>query len=55
MTLAATNGPPGVGTGPAPGPWIVTSRKSEGVTPGFTIRGGTIEILRSVAAKGLQS
>jgi hypothetical protein len=26
------------GSGPAPGTWTVTSRKSEGVTPGFTIR-----------------
>lgn len=32
------------GTGPAPGPWVVTSRKSEGVTPGFTIRDSAGEI-----------
>ncbi|CAN5721872.1 hypothetical protein BH24ACI4_BH24ACI4_01810 [soil metagenome] len=30
--------------GPAEGPWIVTGRKSEGVTPGFTIRDSTGEI-----------
>jgi hypothetical protein len=29
---------PDTGTGPAPGTWTVTGRKSEGVTPGFTIR-----------------
>jgi hypothetical protein len=32
------------GSGPAPGPWIVTGRRSEGVTPGFTIRDSTGEI-----------
>ena len=26
------------GTGPAPGPWTVVSAKSDGITPGFTIR-----------------
>jgi hypothetical protein len=26
--------------GPAPGPWMVTSSKSDGVTPGFTIKDG---------------
>jgi hypothetical protein len=31
-------------TGPAPGPWTITGRKSEGVTPGFTIRDSTGEI-----------
>src|SRR5262249_14432387 len=29
---------PNTGAGPAAGPWIVTSSKSDGVTPGFTIR-----------------
>ena len=29
---------PGAGRGPAPGTWTITGRKSEGVTPGFTIR-----------------
>ena len=29
---------PDTGTGPAPGEWTVTSSKSDGVTPGFTIR-----------------
>ena len=27
--------------GPAPGPWTVTSSKSDGVTPGFTVKDGT--------------
>jgi hypothetical protein len=31
-------------TGPAPGPWTITSRKSEGVTPGFTMRDSAGEI-----------
>jgi len=35
---------PDTGAGPAPGPWMVTSRKSEGVTPGFTIRDSAGEI-----------
>jgi hypothetical protein len=34
---------PDTSTGPAPGTWVVTSRKSEGVTPGFTIRDSTGE------------
>ena len=34
---------PDTGTGPAPGTWTVTGRKSEGVTPGFTIRDSTGE------------
>ena len=29
---------PDTSNGPAPGPWTVIARKSEGVTPGFTIR-----------------
>ena len=29
---------PDTGSGPAPGPWTVIAAKSEGVTPGFTIR-----------------
>jgi hypothetical protein len=32
------------GSGPAPGTWTVTGRKSEGVTPGFTIRDSAGEI-----------
>ena len=32
------------GAGPTPGTWTVTSRKSEGVTPGFTIKDSTGEI-----------
>lgn len=35
---------PDTGTGPAPGSWVVTARKSEGVTPGFTIRDSAGEI-----------
>ena len=35
---------PDTTTGPAPGPWTVIARKSEGVTPGFTIRDSTGEI-----------
>ncbi|HXG70035.1 MAG TPA: hypothetical protein VNJ04_05405, partial [Gemmatimonadaceae bacterium] len=29
---------PDTGAGPADGPWVVTSAKSEGVSPGFTIQ-----------------
>jgi hypothetical protein len=29
---------PDTGNGPAPGPWTVVSGKSDGITPGFTIR-----------------
>ena len=32
---------PDEGTGPAPGLWTITDRKSEGVTPGFIIRDST--------------
>ena len=35
---------PDTGTGPAPGTWTILSRKSEGVTPGFTIRDSAGEI-----------
>jgi hypothetical protein len=35
---------PDTTTGPAPGPWTVTARKGEGVTPGFTIRDSAGEI-----------
>jgi hypothetical protein len=35
---------PDTGTGPAPGTWTILSRKSEGVTPGFTIQDSTGEI-----------
>jgi len=29
---------PNTGTGPAPGSWTITSSKSDGVTPGFTVK-----------------
>jgi len=29
---------PNTTTGPAPGPWTITSSKSDGVTPGFTVK-----------------
>jgi hypothetical protein len=29
---------PNTNAGPAPGPWTITSSKSEGVTPGFTVK-----------------
>ena len=32
------------GSGPAPGPWTILARKSEGVTPGFTIQDSTGEV-----------
>jgi len=35
---------PDTTTGPAPGPWTVIARKSEGVTPGFTIRDSAGEV-----------
>ena len=35
---------PDAGPGPAAGTWTVLARKSEGVTPGFTIQDGTGEI-----------
>jgi hypothetical protein len=35
---------PDSGSGPAPGTWTVTARKSEGVTPGFTIKDSTGEV-----------
>ena len=35
---------PDTSNGPAPGPWTVIARKSEGVTPGFTIRDTAGEI-----------
>ena len=31
---------PNTTTGPAPGPWTITSSKSDGVTPGFTVKDG---------------
>ncbi|HJR57914.1 MAG TPA: hypothetical protein VJ813_00890 [Vicinamibacterales bacterium] len=34
---------PDTGTGPAPGPWTVTDAKSEGITPGLTIKDTTGE------------
>ena len=44
VDLAAIVKGPDSGSGPASGTWTVTSRKSEGVTPGFTIRDSTGEI-----------
>jgi hypothetical protein len=35
---------PDQGAGPAAGAWVITARKAEGVTPGFTIRDATGEI-----------
>ena len=35
---------PDTSNGPAPGPWTVIARKSEGVTPGFTIRDSAGEV-----------
>lgn len=39
---------PGTGDGPAPGPWRIIAAKSEGITPGFTIRdsAGTIYFIK---------
>ena len=44
MDVAALTTGPDTARGPAPGPWTVISRKSEGVTPGFTIRDAAGEI-----------
>ena len=38
MTVEEVAKGPDTGTGPAPGVWTITSGKSDGVTPGFTIR-----------------
>jgi hypothetical protein len=35
---------PDTGRGPAPGTWVILARKSEGVTPGFTILDSTGEV-----------
>ncbi len=35
---------PDRGTGPAPGPWTIVSGKTEGITPGMTIRDSTGQI-----------
>jgi hypothetical protein len=35
---------PDTGTGPAPGTWTILARKSEGVTPGFTMQDSTGEV-----------
>jgi hypothetical protein len=43
LDIAALINGPDTGKGPAPGRWTVTSRKSEGVTPGFTIKDSTGE------------
>jgi hypothetical protein len=42
--LSALTTGPDTGSGPAPGTWTITGRKSEGVTPGFTIKDSTGEI-----------
>jgi hypothetical protein len=44
IDLGALTTGPDTARGPAPGPWTVISRKSEGVTPGFTIRDAAGEI-----------
>jgi hypothetical protein len=44
LDLAALTAGPDTGRGPAPGPWTLIARKSEGVTPGFTIRDAAGEI-----------
>jgi hypothetical protein len=44
LDVAAIARGPDTGTGPAAGRWTITSRKSEGVTPGFTIKDSTGEI-----------
>ena len=38
MTAEDVGHGPGVGRGPAPGPWTVLSSKRQGITPGFTVR-----------------
>jgi hypothetical protein len=38
LTVAEVRRGPDTSSGPAPGTWTVTSAKSDGVTPGFTIR-----------------
>ncbi|MBA2305005.1 MAG: hypothetical protein H0W08_20570 [Acidobacteria bacterium] len=39
---------PDIGSGPAPGPWTVVGAKSEGITPGMTIRdsAGTVYFIK---------
>ena len=44
MTVADLARGPDTGRGPAPGPWTVLARKSEGVTPGFTMQDTSGEI-----------
>ena len=44
LDLAALAKGPDTSNGPAPGPWTVTARKGEGVTPGFTMRDSSGEI-----------
>ena len=44
LDVAAIVTGPDTGGGPAPGTWTITGRKSEGVTPGFTIRDSAGEI-----------
>jgi hypothetical protein len=44
MAIAELVKGPDTGTGPAAGTWTILARKSEGVTPGFTIQDSTGEI-----------
>jgi hypothetical protein len=44
MSVADLVKGPDTGKGPAPGTWTILARKSEGVTPGFTIQDSTGEI-----------
>jgi hypothetical protein len=44
MSVAELVKGPDTGQGPAPGTWTILARKSEGVTPGFTIQDSTGEI-----------
>ncbi len=43
LTAAEVERGPDRTDGPAPGPWTVTSSKSDGVTPGFTVKDATGE------------
>lgn len=48
LDAAAIARGPNTGDGPAPGPWTIVSGKSDGITPGFTIRdaAGTIWFIK---------
>ena len=41
LSPAAVITGPNRGNGPAPGAWTITSSKSDGVTPGFTVKDAT--------------